>query len=191
MSPRSEKQFEEIREEKKELILNAALEEFAEYGYHISSINKIAKKANISKGLIYNYFDSKEDLLKSVMMNGIKILFENFDPNRDGFLTEDEFDFFIEKVFELLKDNISFWKLYFSLLMKKGILELIKEPLQNYIEPLMLILSNYYERHGKENPMAHALLFGAVLDGVGMGYIMQPEMYPVEDIKKLIIEKFK
>ena len=191
MSPRTSEQFEEIRKEKKELIMNAALEEFAEYGYHATSISSISKKAKVSKGLLYNYFNSKEDLLKAIMINGLDVLTDVFDPNKDGFLTEDEFDFFIDKVFYLLKKNIRFWKLYFSILMKSGVVELVKEPLLEYMEPFYKTLVDYYQRHGKENPHAHAFLFGSMLDGVSINFIMEPEMYPLEDIKKLIIEKFK
>ena len=43
MSPRTEEQYEEIRKQKRELIMNAALEEFAEHGYHATSINMITK----------------------------------------------------------------------------------------------------------------------------------------------------
>ena len=191
MSPRTEEQFEEIRKIKKELIMNAALEEFAEYGYHATSINNISKKANVSKGLLYNYFKSKEDLLKAIMISGLDVLIDIFDPNKDGFLTENEFDFIIDKVFDLLKKNIRFWKLYFSILMKSGVVELVKEPIMEYMVPFIKTLIDYYERHGKENPLAHAMLFGSMLDGVSMNFIMEPEMYPLEDVKKIIIEKFK
>ena len=64
MSPRTKQQFEDIREEKRSLIMKVALELFAEEGYHNTSISKIASRAGISKGLLYNYFDSKEDLIK-------------------------------------------------------------------------------------------------------------------------------
>ncbi|HRW21852.1 MAG TPA: helix-turn-helix domain-containing protein, partial [Bacteroidales bacterium] len=63
MSPRTPEQFEEIRLSKHKLILDTAMKLFASSGYHNTSISKIAKEAGISKGLIYNYFDSKEDLL--------------------------------------------------------------------------------------------------------------------------------
>jgi AcrR family transcriptional regulator len=191
MSPRTEEQFEEIRKEKRELILKAALEEFAEHGYHASSINAVAKKANISKGLIYNYFESKEDLLKNVIINGFDFFVKEFDPNKDGFLTENEFDFFIDRVFELLKENITFWRLYFSVLMKSGVVEIIKEPMMEYLEPFLNTMVDYYERHGKENPMASAIFFGSVLDGVTMNYVMEPNLFPLEDIKKLLKEKLR
>jgi AcrR family transcriptional regulator len=56
MCPKTVVQNKIIRQEKKDLILRTALIVFAQEGYHASSVNKIADKANISKGLIYNYF---------------------------------------------------------------------------------------------------------------------------------------
>ena len=54
--PKTKEQNELIREEKRSHILKVALNVFGEEGYHASSINRIAKKAGISKGLIYTYF---------------------------------------------------------------------------------------------------------------------------------------
>ncbi|MGN1442813.1 MAG: TetR/AcrR family transcriptional regulator [Acutalibacteraceae bacterium] len=46
----------------KERILKAAREEFALYGYDGATVNQICQKHNISKGLIYHNFESKEEL---------------------------------------------------------------------------------------------------------------------------------
>ena len=43
MSPRTPLQFEEIREEKRNLIMDTALEHFAREGFHATTINHIAK----------------------------------------------------------------------------------------------------------------------------------------------------
>lgn len=176
---------------KKELIMSVALEEFAEFGYHATSVNTIAKKANVSKGLLYNYFESKEDLLKGVIFGGLKILSDIFDPDKDGVLNEDEFEFFIDKVFDILKENIGIWRLYFSLLMKSGVQEIIKEPMYQYMEPFMKTLNEYYKRQGKKNPEIWSVFFGSVLDGVSIDFISEPELYPLEEIKKLIINVLK
>ena len=56
------KRFEQLDEEKKERIINAALKEFAENGYDKGSTNVIVKEAGISKGLIFHYFENKINL---------------------------------------------------------------------------------------------------------------------------------
>ncbi|HYE80843.1 MAG TPA: TetR/AcrR family transcriptional regulator [Clostridia bacterium] len=49
-------------QEKRERIINAALKEFARNGYDKASTNEIIKEAGISKGSLFNYFNSKRDL---------------------------------------------------------------------------------------------------------------------------------
>ena len=61
MSPANQSQ-----KDKKDLIIAAAAHVFAQKGYAGSSVADIALKAEIGKGTIYAYFDSKEDLFFAV-----------------------------------------------------------------------------------------------------------------------------
>lgn len=56
----------------KESIKKAAQDLFRKFGYHKTSVNEIAKKAKIAKATIYKYFESKEDVLHSLLMDYIK-----------------------------------------------------------------------------------------------------------------------
>ncbi|MCK5693371.1 MAG: helix-turn-helix transcriptional regulator, partial [Bacteroidales bacterium] len=86
MSPRTPKQFEEIRESRRQQIMDAALELFASEGYSHCSISQLAAHAGISKGLMYNYFDSKEALLVAIIEEGMQDIMAMIDPNQDGVL---------------------------------------------------------------------------------------------------------
>src|SRR5256885_6656149 len=54
-------------ESKRERILRAAIDIFAQSGYFNAKVSEIAKAAGVADGTIYLYFDSKEDLLISVL----------------------------------------------------------------------------------------------------------------------------
>lgn len=54
--------FLNLEPEKRERILNAAINEFAHKGYKNASTNEMVKEAGISKGLIFHYFKSKKQL---------------------------------------------------------------------------------------------------------------------------------
>lgn len=56
----------------KEKIKRGARELFRRYGYHKTSVNEIARKAGIAKATIYKYFDSKEVLLHTILMDYIR-----------------------------------------------------------------------------------------------------------------------
>ena len=66
--------FDNIPEEKRARILATAAAEFASKGFATANINVIAKKAGISIGSMYNYFESKEALFLTVGENGYKII---------------------------------------------------------------------------------------------------------------------
>lgn len=83
-----------LEPEKRERIINAALEEFAQKGYKNASTNEIVKKANISKGLLFHYFSNKKNLFLFL-----------YDYSKDIFLNE-----FYNKVNYDETDIIKRWK---------------------------------------------------------------------------------
>lgn len=54
-------------DEKKNTIYNAALQVFAEDGFHKSTMKKIAALSGVAKGTVYEYFKSKEELLEQLL----------------------------------------------------------------------------------------------------------------------------
>lgn len=65
-----------------ECILQAAKELFRHYGYNKTSVNEIAKKAKVAKATIYKYFESKEMILHSILMEYIRKSVEDLLGNR-------------------------------------------------------------------------------------------------------------
>lgn len=65
--PRSNEQFQEIKDSRKQDIFNAALPLFAIQGYDAVSIDNIVKACGCSHGLFYHYFKSKNDLFQAMM----------------------------------------------------------------------------------------------------------------------------
>lgn len=54
--------------EKRKLILDAAIRVFADHGYHGSRVGDIAGDAGVAHGLLYHYFASKEDVLRTIFV---------------------------------------------------------------------------------------------------------------------------
>ena len=190
MSPRTEEQYKAIREGKKAQIRKASLELFATEGYHGSSISKIAKKAGISKGLLYNYFESKEDVIRDILEDGIDRMIESLDMNKDGILETHELEYYIHDIFDKLKGNPEFWKLYFSISLQPAIYDLVKEKITELLNPLYEMAINYFDRQGFDNPQTETMIFAALLDGIGFHFIMDPENYPIDKVKQTLINRY-
>ncbi|MCK4629937.1 MAG: TetR/AcrR family transcriptional regulator [Bacteroidales bacterium] len=190
MAPRTSKQFEEMRESKRKLIMESALKLFASHGFFDTSVNMISKDAGISKGLMYNYFKSKEELLRSVVLQGINKFLVLFDPDHDGVLTKTELKFFIEETFRTIETDISFWKIYISVLSQPQVLKIVGEKFWEIINPVYKILENYFEKNRFKNPKIETKFFGALMDGICINYILDPDNFPLEEIKKKVIELY-
>ena len=72
--------FVKLPPEQQQVILDAALEEFAAHGFHDASLNRMIKAAGISKGSMYYYFDGKEDLYAHVARSQLERLFARLGP---------------------------------------------------------------------------------------------------------------
>ena len=96
---------------KKDLILDSALDLFSENGYHATSTKLIADKAGVSEALIFKFFKSKDALLEKVITSGYRsVVLKN-----KNMLTEKDPVKFIHRIidipFELLSSQPKFWKL--------------------------------------------------------------------------------
>jgi AcrR family transcriptional regulator len=83
----------QLAEARRTQLLDAAATVFAEKGFHRATTREIASVAGVSEGTIYNYFDSKEDLLIGIMACLAEL--ESLDEELVEALHGDVRDFFI------------------------------------------------------------------------------------------------
>lgn len=105
--------FERASQERKEKILEVGIEEFASKGYENANINVIAKNAGISIGLMYKYFNTKEDLFFTCLQRGMSILDKTIDDilkSNDKLLIKAEH--LIRAICRLSSKNENYIKLY-------------------------------------------------------------------------------
>jgi TetR/AcrR family transcriptional regulator len=72
---------EREKEHRKEEIIDAAQKIFFEKGLQAATMDEIAEAAELSKGTIYLYYKSKEDLYLSVVMRGLELLHGMFESS--------------------------------------------------------------------------------------------------------------
>ena len=65
-------------EEKRRVILDAAVRVFARHGFHTSRVGDIAEEAGVAHGLLYHYFSSKDEVLQTVFRENWGELLERF-----------------------------------------------------------------------------------------------------------------
>lgn len=68
----------------KEIVYNAALELMEEKGYQSATIRDICKRADVSVGTFYSYFNSKSDIIREIYLSGDKFFLESVAPELEG-----------------------------------------------------------------------------------------------------------
>ena len=176
----------------KQLILDKSLELFSQKGFAQTSIVDIAKESNISKGLLYHYFLSKEQLFEEILVSSFNSIFKYFNVSDDNIIKSGEFENFILEVFKSLEQNYLNWKLIFQLftqpeMSERAILLLNKNDLAIKFRNT---ISAFFEMKNKINPEIRTTYFVSMILGIAVTYLQNPARYPLRQIAEIIIEEF-
>ena len=186
--PRSQEQYDEIRKQKKQLIMDTALELFAENGFHATTMSRVAKKAGVSKGLAYNYFESKQEILDEIIETGFDSIYTHFDLNHDGVLTRDEFEHFIRNSFKAVGENRKFWKLYSAIVMQSDIAESMMEKYGDRSQTNLLMLNQFIKTMGSKDPEGDLMVISSLVKGSLLVVISAPEFFPLKQLEDKVTE---
>jgi len=190
MAPRTQKQLQQLKEERRLLILDAALKVFSQKGYKTSTMALIAKEAGISKGSIYNYFKNKEDLLKQIIDNAFSVFFDFLETENHKGFTDEALKQYIHKTMNDFSQNLEHWKIYFSLIIQPEIANILESEIMEMAMPILNAITEYFAKKGKKNPYLEMRVLIATLDGIGLHYITDTENFPLDEATEFIIEKF-
>jgi len=117
------------RERRKEArpgeLLDAALDLFVEKGFSATRVEEVAARAGVSKGTLFLYFQSKEDLFKAVVRENIANKFPTW---------QEEFISFEGTSAELLRYALSSWWERIGNTRASGITKLVMSEAQNFPE---------------------------------------------------------
>jgi len=139
----------------KQRILQVAEQIFAEKGFDGARVGEIAKKADVNKALIYYYFDSKEDILKSMfltLINDAKSILKDI-PFEDENLQDEDIIEVSRKMLKFISNNKDILRVAMSETMKTGssqtiIIEIAEMLMSGEIENLR----ESYQKKGVEFP---------------------------------------
>lgn len=113
------------KEDRPGQLLEAALELFVEKGFSATRAEEIAAKAGVSKGTLFLYFDSKEDLLKAVVRENILGHFKEWAGIFESFEGDST---------AMLRSAVTLWWERVGTTKASGIFKLIVSEAQNFPE---------------------------------------------------------
>ncbi len=191
MSPKSSTELEKVRAESRKKIINTALKLFGTYGFANTSISQIAKEAGISKGLMYNYFESKDDLLEKVIiqtvdeMQGLYVELM-MEPDARKMLSK-----MIDFTVEYLRTEKEFNILMTSLGLQKESHPIIKKIAKEKIGQMLPVFLEKLNAAGIPDAETEIYIIGAAMDGMAVQYLTTEDEEHLEKVVKAIKKKYQ
>ena len=180
MSPRPD-----VSVTRKNQILDAATAVFARLGFHDARMDDIVQESGISKGALYWYFKSKEDIITAISQR----LFTTDIEQLVGLLHAE--DSVSERLQQLIQARIAglqemsdvvtiLFEFYATALHQDGVRQFIKAYFQNFHELLVALIQQGIDRgeFRSVDAVAAATALDAVFEGLVVRWLIDPEAMP-------------
>jgi len=177
-------------------LFEAATERFGEDGYSETTMESIAEEAGVSKGTLYYYFDSKEELFMELLLDWVK-KFDRFQeddiaedaPMKKLIHLHDEMMEVIGEIGALGRLMLEFWA---NASRKKELEKILNDTIENYRKTVAGIIER-----GKEqgvfrdvDPWEASSALVAAYDGLWFHWLLAPDSFELEEAGNQLITNY-
>ncbi|MBE9211510.1 TetR/AcrR family transcriptional regulator [Plectonema cf. radiosum LEGE 06105] len=199
--PRTPKENERIRSATREQILTTAIALFCQKGYYSTSIEDVAKNAGISKGLVYHYFKSKEEILAALVDIRINDIVEVMNAAAAKETPTEQIRHIIEGALDDVRRKPEIFRFYLNLFTQPR----LDPAIAKYSQKLMdeqarqfQVQTEMFRKLGVGNLVTRSrsdscgvsLYFSATLQGIMLMFSTYPETFPLDMVKAQVIAEF-
>jgi len=187
--------FDRINPAKREKIMIAAVDEFADKGYHLASTSRIAKRAGIAKGALFKYFKTKERLFLSITD---ELLIDMFVYIMKRISARKQVDILtlymdgVEELFDYFKGNLKMFRLYKMIISERSgeVFHKIRKKYEPYMAPMVESLMKKVDRSNLSVSMQEMGKLFIWLDAGMDAYVMSivTPNTTVDEMKKIYKE---
>jgi AcrR family transcriptional regulator len=184
-----------MRSRAAENIVSAALDVFAGQGFHAASMEEVARQAGVSKGLAYNYFKSKDDLLAAVMerrFDEAEALIAGIDEIPGAL---NKLSTILDRLFDDVKKNIALYKFYMTVFLEPHASQEIRAVKSKRIRKqwakIFRTYAAIFSELGVPDPETEVIYFRSLTTGIVAEFIMEPRGYPLVAMKAHVLQKYQ
>jgi AcrR family transcriptional regulator len=166
-----------MREQSRAAILSAALEVFGEKSFAGSTTAAVAERAGVSKGLVFNYFPSKDALLQALVEKMLAEALDFWDDQPWQGTPREQLLTWVDTAVAQVLRRPGFYRLYFSLALQPG----GSAAVEGALAGLAVRLGNYLRRAeallqsaGSDQPTLDARLLQCAINGLAQVIVTSP-----------------
>ena len=182
MSPRPD-----VSEERKNQILEAAIKVFSRQGFHEARMDDIVQESGLSKGALYWYFKSKDEIITAILSNlfdreldTLKNLQDAQGPARERMIEFTRLAIADMKV--LLQIRPIVYEFYAIAFRQRAVRDALKNYFRRYMQMVVPFIQQGIDR-GEFRPVdavEAALAAGAIIEGTLLLWVYDPETVNME-----------
>ncbi|MGF7035618.1 AcrR family transcriptional regulator [Paenibacillus mucilaginosus] len=191
--PRTPQENERIRGMAKEKIRAAAIEVFIEKGFHKASIDDVAKKAGISKGLLYNYFKGKTDLLAELVHTRKEEIVQVMEEAVKQASPKEQLLYIAEHALRSVEQQPHVYRFYLHLQTHPEADEVVSaysQTLKDEMARQAEVQAEIFRNLNAARPELESLQFSTMLHGIMLMYSSYPNGFPLEELKHDMVTSF-
>ena len=174
---------------KKEKIIETATKLFAIQGFEKTSVAAICDEANVSKGLIYHHFKSKNEILIAIYEQStqemIDISTTKIEKNPSEKLKN-----IIEDVFLQLENNKQLYQFNLNIMFQPSTKKILERQINERARLLFNSVKDIFEKIDFAKCELLSYVFIAEIDGIALNYLSSFENYPIAEMKNQLIKKY-
>jgi AcrR family transcriptional regulator len=175
---------------KKELILDAAASLFAEQGFDKTPVATICELANVSKGLVYHHFKSKDEILIEIFERSTSEMSSlSEDDNHE--ISEMGIVDLIENIFFGLENNRQFFQMNLNIMFQPSTRKILERQIKERATQLFNSVKALFNKTSTKKSEILSYVFISEIDGIALSYLSSFENYPLKEMKEQLIQKYK
>jgi len=175
---------------KRSTVIEVATALFAEHGFEKTSVAKICEVSNVSKGLVYHHFKSKDEILEEIFTSTTQKMLA-LSKSTTGDSPKNQLIDLITAIFSQLKDDKLFYQLNLSIMFQPSTKKLLSAHIKDRSSALLAHTKEIFSAIDPAQSAKLSYIFIAEIDGVSLDYLSVFEEYPLEEIEDYLIHKYK
>jgi AcrR family transcriptional regulator len=191
MAPKTPEQFHEIRQRSSQKIKEAAFDLFGEVGFKSTTIQAIAKRAGISKGLIYNYFESKEAILESILSDFMQHSDDVYEAGHQYPDPRQELAAWIDASVHYVEHNTKLLRVMIPLSIETATLPAVHEMAKAKAQHWYAELERVFTAMKYPKPAEEARVLASTLDGLALQYASFPDLTDCRAVRNRLFSRYE
>ena len=145
-------------------IIKNAIKLFGENSYEGTSIKEIAIASNISQGLLYNYFESKEKLLIEIFEIASEDIKASFETNTENAIIT--LEIYFDNIIKATTKNHNLWRIIHSAKFNKALMKIISKQIKIMNSFILTLLQDLIIKTNPNCTQEEIKLYFAAIDGL-------------------------